>query len=142
MNTTTATSTQANVATVHAMYNAFGRGDIPAILGHLADDIVWDADTPSWGLAIYEPRHGRDAIPGFFQSLGTTMNLFKFEPTNFLVGGNQVACVVHYGAEMNGRRLEDIEVHLWTFGNDGKATRFAHIVDRHGLVSFARGVEP
>jgi ketosteroid isomerase-like protein len=32
-----------NLATVQSIYEAFGKGDIPAILEVLADDIEWEA---------------------------------------------------------------------------------------------------
>jgi hypothetical protein len=33
-----------------------------------------------------------------------------------------------------GRTVELVELHLWTFGADGKVRRFAHHVDRHAMV--------
>ena len=36
------TTTVDNAATVAAIYEAFGCGDVPAILGRLADDVEWD----------------------------------------------------------------------------------------------------
>jgi ketosteroid isomerase-like protein len=48
-----------NVETVQALYDAFGRGDIPAILDMLADDIQWDQEAPSYGIPIYEPAWAR-----------------------------------------------------------------------------------
>lgn len=123
-----------NVETVQAIYEAFGRGDVPAILAHLADDIVWDHDSPAFGLPWYQPRTGAAEVPGFFGDLMGNVVLTTFEPRNFLVGGDQVAVVVRYAMEVkaSGRALaEDTEVHLWTFGADGKVVRFGHVVDKH-----------
>ena len=123
-----------NIQTTQAMYEAFGRGDVPAILEQLADDIIWDHDTPSFGLPWYEPRRGKAEVPGFFGALMDNLVLTTFEPRNFLAGGNQVAVVVRYAMEVkaSGRSLpEDTEIHLWTFGDDGKVREFAHVVDRH-----------
>ena len=33
-----------NLTTVQDMYDAFSKGDVPSILGHLADDVVWDME--------------------------------------------------------------------------------------------------
>ena len=125
-----------NIPTVQAIYAAFGQGDVPTILGHLDDDIAWDMDTPSFGLPWYAPRHGIEQIPGFFHDLANSVELYKFEPVNLLEGGNQVATVLQVGLEMRttGQRVEDIEIHLWTFGPHGKVTRFAHVMDRHSQV--------
>ncbi len=31
--------------------------------------------------------------------------------------------------KLTGRRIRDLELHLWTFGANGLATRFRHLVD-------------
>ena len=51
----------ANVETTQSIYAAFGRGDVPFILGCLAEDVVWDDDLPSHGVGYLEPRAGRQA---------------------------------------------------------------------------------
>ena len=33
-----------------------------------------------------------------------------------------------------GKGVEALEIHLWTFGEDGKVTRFFHCIDRHAFV--------
>jgi ketosteroid isomerase-like protein len=133
-----------NIETVQSIYEAFGRGDVPAILGHLADDVVWDSDTPSWGLPWYEPRTGVAEVPAFFGALFDNVVLHRFEPKSFLSGGDQVAVVIDIELETKatGRSVSDLEIHLWTFDNGGKVARFAHVLDRHGQVSAFRGVEP
>jgi ketosteroid isomerase-like protein len=133
-----------NIDTVQAIYEAFGRGDVPTILGHLDADIVWDHDTPNCGLPWYEPRNGVAEVPGFFEALMGDVVLTTFAPVNFLEGGDQVAVVVRYAMEIKatGRALpEDTEIHLWTFGADGKVVRFAHVVDRHAQWAAYNGVD-
>src|SRR4051812_9479202 len=73
--TTDAGTTQAgNAATVAAIYAAFARGDVPAVLDRLADDVAWEewADNSAQraGLADLAPRHGRDEVAGFFDVIG------------------------------------------------------------------------
>jgi hypothetical protein len=36
-------SAENNIATVHGIYEAFGKGDVPAILDQLTDDVDWAA---------------------------------------------------------------------------------------------------
>jgi ketosteroid isomerase-like protein len=123
-----------NVETVQAIYAAFGRGDVPAILDQLADDVAWDQDAPGYGVPIYEPGVGKDHAARFFQLL-QDLQIHRFEPTNFLTGGNQVAVTIDIEAEVKatGRTAEALEIHLWTFGDDGKVSRFFHCVDRHAF---------
>jgi len=37
----------AHTATVDEVYRAFGRGDVQALLAHLADEVEWEYDQPS-----------------------------------------------------------------------------------------------
>ena len=80
-----------NVETVQAIYDAFGRGEIEAILDQLADDVEWDQDAPGYGVSIYEPGAGTEHAKRFFETVGRELEFSRFEPTNFLSGGNQVA---------------------------------------------------
>jgi len=57
--------------TVSSIYKAFGEGDIATILGHLDDQVAWDADWADLsahraGVAHLAPRRGRDEVSGFF----------------------------------------------------------------------------
>lgn len=124
-----------HVATVQAIYAAFGRGDIPAILGHLAEDVAWEHDWGGTPLPLYRPRKGRDAVPGFFSEL-QAIEIARFEPVNLLTGGDQVVAVIRLEAtaRATGRKITDLEAHLWTFGADGRVHAFRHLADmrQHG----------
>jgi ketosteroid isomerase-like protein len=124
-----------NLENVKAIYDAFGRGDVPAILDHLADDVEWDQDAPGYGIPIYEPGAGKEHAQHFFEAL-QDLEIRRFEPTNFLGGGNQVAVPINLEVEVESTRktVEALEIHLWTFGDDGKVSRFFHCVDRHAFV--------
>jgi ketosteroid isomerase-like protein len=124
-----------NVETVQAIYDAFGRGDVPAILDHLADDVQWDQDAPGYGVPIYEPGVGKEHARRFFEAV-EGLEFSRFEPTNFLVGGDQVAVAINIEAKVKatGNEVEALEIHLWTFGDDGKVSRFFHCIDRHAFV--------
>jgi ketosteroid isomerase-like protein len=124
-----------NVESVQAIYEAFGRGDIAAILDQLADDVGWDLDAPGYGVPIYEPGVGKEHAKRFFEALGD-LEFLQFEPTNFLSGGDQVAVPINIKVTVKatGKTVEALEVHLWTFGDDGKVSRFFHAIDRHAFV--------
>ena len=124
-----------NVESVQAIYEAFGRGDVPAILDQLADDVAWDQDAPGYGVPIYEPGTGKDHAARFFEAL-QDVEFARFEPTNFLTGGEQVAVTIDLEATVKatGKSFRALEIHLWTFGADGKVSRFFHCIDRHAVV--------
>ena len=78
---------------------------------------------------IYD-AFGRGAVAGFFAALDA-LEIHAFEPRNFLAGGDQV--VVTFFTDVthraSGMRWPDDELHLWTFGADGKVTAFRHYID-------------
>ena len=125
-----------NVATVQQLYEAFGRGDVPAILEHLAQDVRWehhptgntaqDRDVP-----YLRARTGREAAAGFFSDIDADFEMSSFDPHSFLEGGDQVAAVVDYEltVKATGKRVQDVEIHLWEFGPDGKVAAFRHFLD-------------
>ena len=124
-----------NLETLQGIYGAFAAGDFPAIIEQLDDEVQWDQDAPGYGIPIYEPGVGKDHAMRFFESLGG-VEFLRFEPTNFLVGGNQIAVPIQIEAKVlaTGNVAEALEVHLWTFGEDGRVTRFFHAIDRHAFV--------
>jgi len=75
-----------NMDTVKQMYEAFGRGDVPAILEKLDENVEWDTDYDSPAAPWLEPRRGRDNIAGFFEALAP-MQITKFEPHTFGADG-------------------------------------------------------
>lgn len=125
-----------NVETVQAIYDAFGRGDIAAILDQLTDDVEWDQDAPGYGVSIYEPGVGKEHARRFFETAGRELEFLRFEPANFLSGQNQVAVPIKVEVKVKptGKVVEALEIHLWTFGDDGKVSRFFHCIDRHAFV--------
>jgi hypothetical protein len=125
-----------NVESIQALYDAFGRGDVAAILDQLADDVEWDQDAPAYGVPIYEPGVGKDHVRRFFEAVQADLEFVRFEPTSFLSGGDQVAVPIKLEAKVKptGKVLEALEIHLWTFGAEGKVRRFFHCIDRHAVV--------
>jgi ketosteroid isomerase-like protein len=124
-----------NLETVQTIYDAFGKGDVATILDQLADDVEWDQDAPGYGVPIYEPGVGKEHVKRFFEAL-QDLEFLRFEPTNFLTGENQVAVPINVEAKVKptGRVAKALEIHLWSFGEDGKVSRFFHCIDRHAFV--------
>lgn len=122
-----------NIETVQAIYAAFGVGDVPAILEHLADDVAWEYGQGPTDVPWLQPRQGRAAARGFFEALGA-LEFHKFEPTKLLQGDDAVVALidVEFTVSATGRRVsERDEIHVWHFGADGKVTRFRHGADTH-----------
>jgi ketosteroid isomerase-like protein len=122
-----------NLPTVQAIYQAFGQGDIPTILGHLADDVAWeqwaDNRAQAAGVSHLASRTGPAGAAEFFAIVGA-FEYKDFQVLSLMEGDNQVAAETVIEAVLpNGNVLSDEELHLWTFDADGKVCRFRHYVD-------------
>ncbi len=122
-----------HMATIQSIYEAFGRGDIPAILDKLADDVRWeewpDNHAQKAGVPWLHPRDGKEGTLEFFKVVGG-FDFHEFQVRSLMAGGNQVAADVLVEATVPpGVRFRDEEIHLWTFDESGKVTRFRHYVD-------------
>lgn len=119
-----------NLRTIQAIYEAFGQGNVPAILDHLADDVEWERGGKDHGVPWLKPGVGKAHVGKFFEAIGA-FQMTKFAPTNMLEGGNQVVAVIDVELTVNatGKSVSDEELHLWTFAPDGKVTAFHHVLD-------------
>ena len=118
-----------NLVRVKEMYEAFGRGDIPAILDRLDENVEWDTQYDSPAAPWLEPRRGRQNIAGFFEALAP-LQFTKFEPHTMAADGDKVVAVIHIEADHKGKHyVIPNEGHLWTFGDDGKVRSYQHMTD-------------
>src|SRR5687768_12540180 len=119
------------VEKVQSIYAAFGRGDVPAILEHMAEDIDWDYQ-PTPGVPWLENRRGRAAIGGFFQAVGAELEFAKFAPKTFAEAPGTVVVLldVDFTVRRNGNVVKETdEVHIFHFDAAGRIVRFRHVVD-------------
>jgi ketosteroid isomerase-like protein len=118
-----------NLDTVKAIYEAFGRGDVPAILDKLDENVEWDTDYTDPAAPWLTPRRGRGNIAGFFESLAP-LQFKKFDPHTIIGDGNKVIAVIDIEADHKGKHyVIPNEGHYWVFGDDGKVVRFQHLTD-------------
>ena len=54
-----------DIETARQMYEAFGRGDVRAILDRVTDDVDWSTDAAIESAPWYGPRHGKDEVVSF-----------------------------------------------------------------------------
>ncbi|MHC1560828.1 nuclear transport factor 2 family protein [Actinomycetospora sp. C-140] len=130
---TSATPTTTNAATVAGIYTAFGRGDVPAILATLADDVAWDVWPRNFGqesgVEHLRARRGPADVAGFFGTIGT-WTVRSFEVRDVIGTGDQVVAQIVADFDLpGGGRLHDDELHLWTFDDRGRVRAFRHYCD-------------
>jgi ketosteroid isomerase-like protein len=72
-----------NVETIKAIYEAFGRGDVAAILDACTDDVDWATDAAGDAAPWWGQRNGKEAVTGFFEGIGQTGPVTEFTPLSF-----------------------------------------------------------
>ena len=138
-----ARTTTGNAATVTELYDAFGRGDVPAVLARLADDVAWEDWRDNWaqraGIPTMARRTGPAEVAGFFAVNGT-WTLHEFAVLDVIGDGRQVVAEVRAEFTLpNGGRWADEELHLWTFDESGRVVRFRHYLDTAKHIAAAHG---
>ncbi len=117
-----------SVDVVRGVYEAFGRGDVPAVLGAMADDIEWhEAEGMPYG-GVY---HGGEAVAkNVFGPITADISDFAVTPEEFIASGNAVAAVVRYTGtgQATGKQLDLPAVHVFNV-RDGKIAQFRQFID-------------
>ena len=121
------------IEVVQGIYSAFQRGDVPAILAAMSDDVAWEAwsdnTAQTSGVPWLKGGQGKAAVAEFFGVVGQ-MKIHDFQVLDFLANDRQVAVEVAIDATVaGGARYRDEEVHLWTLDATGKVTRLRHYTD-------------
>jgi uncharacterized protein len=130
-------------ATVSAIYEAFGHGDVPAILDRLSDDVQWE-HWSEWtphqeGVPWLRARNGKAGALEFFQIIGT-WTIRELQVLDLLVSERQVGAQITIEVQMpSGAIYRDEELHLWSFDETGKVARFRHYVDTAKHIAASRG---
>jgi uncharacterized protein len=86
---------QENTELVQRAYGHFQRGEIPAVLDVLPEDVEWLIPGPetappagSW--------HGREQVGRFFETLSDAQEPRQFEPRVFVAQDDRVVALGHY----------------------------------------------
>ena len=129
-------STEENKRVVQSLFEAFGRGDIPAVLELVAEDAPWRAPGPA-SVPFYGERRGREGAREFFTQLGSSVEFEKFEVWEFAAEGDSVFVT---GTERgrvraNGKTYEQDWVLLFKVG--GGMVKHFHCYDNTGAVAEA-----
>lgn len=124
-----------NLQTVQQIYSCFAQGDVPGILEKMDDQVLWenwaDNHAQKAGVPWLQARQGKEGVLGFFQYLGSSMQIKDFQVLSFMDGGQQVAVefVIEADIPATGGHYRDEEIHLWTFNEAGKVVRLRHYAD-------------
>ncbi len=114
-----------NAELLRGTYEAFGRGDIPAVMGVLDEDIEWNVPAV---LPHAMDVRGRDEVEAFFQKLASTWDEFGLELDDLVASGDRVCAIGRAQGTLDGGQASYGFVHAWTV-RDGVCVRFDEYVD-------------
>jgi ketosteroid isomerase-like protein len=116
-----------NGQVVEAAYEAFGRGDIAAVIGMVADDVDWSSPE-----TLPQGGHfrGKDGVERFFQAIGSGWSDLSLEVETVSEASPDlvVGVVQATGTRRDGGSSGYGATHLFTV-QTGKITRFREFTD-------------
>jgi hypothetical protein len=119
------------VKMVSDLYEAFDRGDIPAVLDGMNPDVHWHEAEGNPYMPSGEPFVGPNAIlEDLFMKLGADWDGFTVHPNSFHDAGDVVVVEARYSGvhHETGKELDAQVCHVWTL-KDGKISRFQQYVN-------------
>ena len=114
---------------ISGLYDAFAKGDIPAVLGGFDPDIEWnEAEGFMYGGTYIGPN---SILENVFMKLGTEWEGFAAVPGKVVDGGdgNVISTGTYSGKFLKtGKSINVPFAHEWEF-RDGKVVRFRQYTD-------------
>ena len=92
-------ATQANVAAITKIYDAFGKGDIPYIIDQLSDEVHWMAHIEPF-VPWSGDRSGKTNVPSLFQAIDDSVDVLSFTPGDFVAEGDTVVSFGSFGCRV------------------------------------------
>ncbi len=106
---------------IQRAYDAFGRGDIPSVLGIFDKEIRWHVPGQS---ALSGDYFGLEQVLGFFQkTMDLSEGTLRIELHDIVASDTAVFVLCMVSATRSGQRAEFLEVHVWRIA-DGRAIEF------------------
>jgi hypothetical protein len=112
-----------NTVLVQAIYGAFLRGDIPAILDKQSDKVEWVINEPNAAVSNFGTFKGKDGVMKFFTQFDQDEEMKKFDPYEYIGQYDKVVALVRIESvvKKTGKPLKQDVVMVWTI-KDGKVT--------------------
>ena len=122
-----------NSEIVKKCYESFGKGDIPAVVGILADDIAW-TDPGAPDIPYGGNCKGKPQVAEFFKNMAQACEYTRFEPQRYMESGDQVVALGFFEgkARATGKMFQSDWAMVWTFKN-GLVKSFQAYFDTHTI---------
>ena len=118
------------VSVVQQIYDAFARGDVPAVVAAFDPQIEW-REAEGFLYADGNPYVGPQAVlEGVFGRLATDWENFTVTPQRFVQTGEGVLSTGRYSGthRRTGRRVDAQFAHIWRL-EDGRVRAFQQFTD-------------
>lgn len=119
-----------NANIVRGMYEAFGKGDMPFIIGALDPEVEW-WEAENFIYSDYNPYVGPDSVlEGVFMRIGNEWDGFTVAPKEVLDAGDTVIGHGYYSGtyKKSGKNVRAQFAHFFSF-RDGKIIKFQQYTD-------------
>jgi uncharacterized protein len=130
-----------NIQTVQKIYEAFGRGDVPAILELVSPNVEWEYAWSESPVPWLAPGKGRDHVASFFGVVAKELEFQSFKVNHLLEGDGVVVALASLEAIVKRTKKKLIEIdeaHIWHFDERGQVKKFRHGAD---TLQHARALE-
>jgi uncharacterized protein len=106
---------------IQRAYDAFGRGDIPSVLGTFDKEVGWHVPGQS---ALSGDYFGHEQVLELFQkTMDLSEGTLRIELHDIVASDTAVFVLCMVNATRSGQRAEFLEVHVWRIA-DGRAIEF------------------
>jgi ketosteroid isomerase-like protein len=121
-----------NTMLVQESYGHFKKGNIPALLENLSDDVQWLSPGPKEATPWAGRYTGKKEVAEFFKIVDKEIEFLKFEPREFVEQGNRVIALG--SMEGKSKRTGKVSASDWVMAftvKNGKVTHFQEYVDTY-----------
>ena len=121
---------QENVQVIRGVYDAFGKGDMEAVLEQMDQSIEWN-EAENYLYADRNPYVGPQAVlEGVFMRIGADWEGFTVAPDELLDAGDRVVAFGTYTGthKATGREVQAQFAHVWGL-REGKVVSFQQYTD-------------
>jgi ketosteroid isomerase-like protein len=95
-----------HIQTIKAVYEAFGRGDVDAIVATVTDDVDWSSDTGSDAAPWYGSRRGPSGVVAFFADNGDdVLTVVRFRARSRATG-KSASMQLHHWFHFRGDKID------------------------------------
>jgi len=125
MTQNTLTNADPKIEAVQRLYEAYGKGDLDAVLAELADDVDWAAEASGTAAPWWGNFRGKGEVPRFFKEIATNLDISEFDVVSITSNDSDVVATVHwtFTANSTGKTAAMYMQHWWRFV-DGKIAFF------------------